>query len=428
MSDIKHYTKEIEELFLQFFMSDIDLYVRCKGIIRGEHYRDVKHKKIIEFLNNYSNEHASLPTRQQILALYDVEINVLERLTEDDRDWFLNEYEKFSRHREMEIVVHGAPDLMNEGRYGEVEANIKTAVSIGLVKDLGTDYFKDPKQRLEDVRNNDGKSSTGWKSLDEKLYGGFERGALNIFAGQSGAGKSVFLQNIAVNWVNKGLNVVYLSLELSEKLCAMRIDAMMTGYGTKDVLKNIDNVVMNINTGKKAHNGSLCIKQLPNGCTANDIRAYIKEYETQKGFKVDAILLDYLDLCMPTNIRVSPSDLFVKDKYVSENLRDLSVELDILFVTASQLNRCLTLDTQVEIESKGTIQIKDIEIGDKIKSHDGYNTVTDVFPITKQDVYEITTKSGKKIRCSGNHIFPSSSGEKTIYEGLKVGDKLHSGG
>jgi hypothetical protein len=42
---------------------------------------------------------------------------------------------------------------------------------------------------------------------------------------------------------------------------------------------------------------------------------------------------------MPVSAKVSPSDLFVKDKYVSEELRNLAKELDIIFVTASQLNR-----------------------------------------------------------------------------------------
>jgi hypothetical protein len=37
--------------------------------------------------------------------------------------------------------------------------------------------------------------------------------------------------------------------------------------------------------------------------------------------------------------KVSPNDLFVKDKYVSEELRNLAKELNVLFVTASQLNR-----------------------------------------------------------------------------------------
>ena len=50
-------------------------------------------------------------------------------------------------------------------------------------------------------------------------------------------------------------------------------------------------------------------------------------------------MVDYLDLLMPVSAKVSPNDLFVKDKYVSEELRNLARELNVLFVTASQLNR-----------------------------------------------------------------------------------------
>jgi hypothetical protein len=42
---------------------------------------------------------------------------------------------------------------------------------------------------------------------------------------------------------------------------------------------------------------------------------------------------------MPVSAKVSPNDLFVKDKYVSEELRNLAKELGVLMVTASQLNR-----------------------------------------------------------------------------------------
>jgi hypothetical protein len=55
--------------------------------------------------------------------------------------------------------------------------------------------------------------------------------------------------------------------------------------------------------------------------------------------KLDFLCVDYLDLLMPVSAKVSPSDLFVKDKYVSEELRNLAKELNVLFVTASQLNR-----------------------------------------------------------------------------------------
>ena len=78
---------------------------------------------------------------------------------------------------------------------------------------------------------------------------------------------------------------------------------------------------------------------MPAQSTVNDIRAYCKELQIQTGVKVDFLCIDYLDLIMPVSAKVSPSDLFVKDKYVSEELRNLAKELNVLFVTASQLNR-----------------------------------------------------------------------------------------
>jgi hypothetical protein len=155
----------------------------------------------------------------------------------------------------------------------------------------------------------------------------------------SGAGKSLFLQNLAVNWAQAGLNVVYLSLELSEALCSMRIDAMHTGFETREVMRNIDDVHIKVRASQQKSHGTLRVKQLKNGCTANDIRAYIKEYEIHSKIKVDAILVDYLDLMMPMSTKISAENLFVKDKYVTEELRNLAVELNTVTVSASQLNR-----------------------------------------------------------------------------------------
>ena len=42
---------------------------------------------------------------------------------------------------------------------------------------------------------------------------------------------------------------------------------------------------------------------------------------------------------MPKSKRISPADLFIKDKYVSEELRNFAVETQMLLATASQLNR-----------------------------------------------------------------------------------------
>ena len=197
------------------------------------------------------------------------------------------------------------------------------------------------------LKDNNGQVSTGWKTLDKKLFGGFNRGELNIFAGGSGAGKSLFLANLGVNWAMEGMNVVYLSFELSEALVAMRIDSMMTDIPTKEIFKDLDGVEMKVKLmGKKS--GALQIKYMPSGKNANDIRSFVKEYEIKNNRKVDVLLIDYLDLMMPMSRKVSPSDLFVKDKFVSEELRNLAMESNTVFVTASQLNRASVEEIELD--------------------------------------------------------------------------------
>ena len=203
---------------------------------------------------------------------------------------------------------------------------------------MGTDYFADPRARLMALKSNNGQNSTGWATLDKKLYGGFNRGELQIFAGGSGSGKSLVMQNLAVNWVQAGLSGVYVTLELSEGLCSMRLDSMVTDTSTQEIFRDLDNVEMKVKmVAKKA--GLLRVKYLPAQSNVNDIRAYVKELQVQTGMRIDFLCVDYLDLIMPVTAKVSPSDLFVKDKYVSEELRNLSKELNVIFVTASQLNR-----------------------------------------------------------------------------------------
>ena len=338
-SEISDYTKEIEDLFITFMMSSPDLFVRCKGITNSKYFDDRQNRDTIAFIEGYSTDFAVIPTSDIIKAVTKKDIFLMDDVSKEHTDWFLREFEKFCRHKALRDAILASPDMLDEGRYGEVEATIKAAVQIALVKDLGTDYYENPKDRLEALRLGKGQISTGWKTVDEKLYGGLNKGEITIFAGQSGAGKSLFLQNLGVNWAIMGYNVIYLSLELSEKLCAMRIDAMHTGYDTREVMRNIDDVHMKLRASQQKNKGSFQIKQLPNGCTSNDIRAFIREYEIYKKVKVDAILVDYLDLMSPASKKISAENMFVKDKYVAEELRNLAVELDILCVSASQLNR-----------------------------------------------------------------------------------------
>jgi archaellum biogenesis ATPase FlaH len=335
--DIKDYNEEVQEMFLRFLISDPSLFSRCQNIVEPEFFNR-KFRPSVELLQNHSTEFNSIPTLVQIQAVGGIDLLPIENITPDHHNWFLREFETFCRHKALEAAIIESTDLLENKDYGTVEEKIKKAVQTGLVKDLGLDYFENPKERLEWIKQQAGATSSGWKGVDQKLYGGMNRGEINIFAAPSGGGKSLFLQNLAVNWVLAGLNCVYISLELSEQLISMRLDAMVSGYGTRDVMKNIDDVDLRVRMKAKGA-GKLRVKQMPSGINTNDIRVFLREYEIECGEKVDCLLVDYLDLMMPISAKISAENLFVKDKYISEELRNLAVERDILHATASQLGR-----------------------------------------------------------------------------------------
>lgn len=331
------YGYDIQRVYLEMMLSDAATFARCQSIFDPLLF-DRKLQPAAKFINEYINDHSIMPTEDIINAATGMNFKITYDLRDEHFDWLLSDFETFTRHKGLERAIIESSDLLEKGEYGPVEDMIKRAVQVGLTKDMGTDYFLDPKARLLKIKDKNGQISTGWKNVDDRLFGGMNRGELNIFAGASGAGKSLFLANLGVNWALAGLNVIYLTLELSEELVSMRIDSMITGIPSREIFKSLDDVEMKVKMiGKKA--GSLQVKYLPSGKTANDLRSYLKEYEIKTGRKADVLLVDYLDLLMPISKKISPADLFIKDKYVSEELRNLAVEKNCIFVTASQLNR-----------------------------------------------------------------------------------------
>tara|TARA_Y100000758_G_scaffold303043_1_gene272737 strand:- start:31 stop:1449 length:1419 start_codon:yes stop_codon:yes gene_type:complete len=331
------YSFDVQKLYLEMLLADAESFARAQNIFNPNSF-DGRLQPIAKFIRTYVDQYKVMPEVDQVNAKHDIKLKTAKDLDPSHFNWLLDEFEKFSRHKALERAILQSADLLEKGDYAPVEDMIKDAVNVGLTRDLGTDYFEDPKGRLEFLKNSSGQVSTGWDNIDKKLFGGFNRGELNIFAGGSGAGKSLFLQNLAVNWALAGLNIVYISFELSEALAAMRIDSMTTNIPTRQVMRSVSDVEMKVRMiAKKA--GRLQLKYLPAGSTIMDVKSYIKELELKNKKKIDGVLIDYLDLMMPKSKKVSPSDLFVKDKYVSEEIRNFAVDTNCLLATASQLNR-----------------------------------------------------------------------------------------
>lgn len=335
--EIKEYKEDMQKLFLEMMVNNPESFIRVQNIYNVENFNRSL-RDAAAFIKDHAEKHKAMPTIEQVNAVCGTTLKPTTGLNEEHYNWFLDEFEGFSKQKELNRAILKSADLLEKGDYAPVEKIIKDAVQIGLVKDIGTDYFHDPRGRLLAIKEGNGQVSTGWPILDKTLFGGMNRGELNIFCGCSGSGKSLFMQNISVNWITAGLNGIYLTLELSEQLTSMRIDSMIANISTREIFKNLDDVELKVGMARKK-SGKFQVKYMNAQSNVNDIRAYIREYQIQKGVKPDFLMVDYLDLLMPAGVKIDPTNLFVKDKYVSEELRSLAKELNVLFITASQFGR-----------------------------------------------------------------------------------------
>lgn len=337
MDESRDWTEEKQKLLIDVILSSDEVFTRCQNILHEKYFIN-KLRPAVRFIMNYADKYSVLPKFEQINAETGLQFVKIENITLQHQDAFLDEIEEFCKNRALADAVISAVDLIDKGNYGEVEKRVREAILISLQSDLGTNYFENPRERLLRIKDKNGQVSTGWKTVDEKLYGGVNRGEITIWTAGSGVGKSLFLQNLAINFVKQGLNAIYLSLELSEELCSMRMDSMLSEVPTKEIFKNLDTVEIKVKqAGNKS--GTLHVKQLPQGSTCNDIKAYLKNYEIETQKRPDALIVDYLDLLFPNNKNIDPGNLFIKDKFVTEELRGLSVEHKLICQSASQLNR-----------------------------------------------------------------------------------------
>lgn len=326
-----------QRLLLEYLVSSPDIFALCSSIIEPKYF-DPELRKAVKFIKGYYQEHNAIPDTNQI----DVETDVVVKtrvITKDQFNYCCTEVETFCKQSAMKEAILAAPDLLDKEDYGTLEANIKNAVTVSLNKDLGVDFFAEARATLTRLLSSGATISTGWADVDEVLFGGLQRGQLVLFSAGSGGGKSITMQNLGLNLVAQGLNVLYLSLELSEELLAERMAYLLSGVGKLQMREKFEEMMYGISEFSSTHTpGKMIFKQMPSGSNVNHFKSYIKEYELRHGHVPDAIIIDYLDLMNPTD-KVSADNVFEKDKRVAEEIRNLGIEYNMIAITASQLNR-----------------------------------------------------------------------------------------
>ena len=328
---------EKQKLLIDYLVSDKDLLATCNSIIKPGYF-DPAVRKVVAFVQDYFEKYKDVPGTELVKAETNVQCKKVEALTKDKHQYTCDEVEKFCRNKAVELAILNSVKLLDKQDFGQIEQSLKDAISVGLVKDLGLDYFANPEARLRDTELTMKPISTGWPELDEHIGGGLFRQELTLFMANSGVGKSIMLTNLSANVLKQGYNVVYITLELAEKIVAKRIDSMFTSVSQKNILQNIPKVSHELERIREK-SGRLFVKRMRESTTnAKHVVSYLKEFQDINGITPDLLVVDYLDIMAPVQ-KIAADNLFGKDKYLSEEIRAVGFDFDCAIASASQMGR-----------------------------------------------------------------------------------------
>lgn len=164
---------------------------------------------------------------------------------------------------------------------------------------------------------------------------------------------SLWMQNFAVKSANSGHNVLYITLEMSERKVMKRVGAMRLRIPINDydkVSKNTEEIKRKIENLKNGPNGisddifekkvgKIITKFWAAGtATINDFDNYIQKLKEKKGIKIDLIIVDYITLIATQKGSVGDS-LYTKGKTLAEGLRAIAAKYNCPVITGVQVSK-----------------------------------------------------------------------------------------
>jgi len=268
------------------------------------------------------NEATRKQVRNYFARIYEQDVDGAEYIKETALD--------FCRKQHLKAAMIKCVPLLEESSFDEIAKIINDSLKLGLNNDFGHDYVKDFETRYQIQARN--AISTGWKELDSICKDGLGRGELGVVIAPTGAGKSMVLVHLGAHAVTQGKTVVHYTLELSEESVGNRYDSCIS----KVPLGSLHSFKEMIYEKVQDVAGQLIIKEYPTkSATTNNLRNHLQKL-SQKGIKVDMIIVDYGDLLKPAlSHRERRHDL----QSIYEELRALAQEFRCPAWTASQTNR-----------------------------------------------------------------------------------------
>lgn len=355
MTSFEKFGQNFQSKILHHLVTDSEFALQIIEILKPEFFSHETHQTIYRIVLSWNRKYESLPSfdniRTLVMKLYKDDditsefmenfVNELEFKTQTmDKAHVIDEAVEFCKQQAFKNAILTSVDLLKNEKYDDIYAIIQGATSAGIKKDIGHDYFTDVNKRLMEQRF---PVPTGWRMMDMEIAGGLAAGELGLILAGTGVGKSMILAHFAAEAFKAGKNVLYYTLELSEKMVGLRLDAKLAGIPLTNLLTDTGGALRNRVTNelnkikkKHPHNPRLIIKEYPTKTASiQTIKNHILTLQND-GFKPDIILVDYADLLKATD-RYSDKRFELESN--TEQLRGLAGIYQVPVWSASQTNR-----------------------------------------------------------------------------------------
>ena len=299
-------------------------------------------------------------------------------------DWLIPETEKYIQKVAMYnatsriIQIQTNADLPPEQRnrkiqdVGAIPDIMRDALSVCFDSSVGHNWMDDYEARWLSYQNKTRKIPFKLSILNRITKGGAENATLNILLAGSNVGKSLGLCTLAADYLQTGKNVLYITMEMAEEVCAKRIDANLLDVTLDDIDDgkiSYPEYKSKMERWRKANVlGQLYIKQYATGgANANTFRALINELKLKKGFVPDVIIIDYLGICGSCRIKQYTENSYTLVKAIAEELRALAFDTNTLIWSAAQTTRggwdASDMSMSDVAESAGLVHTADFMLG-----------------------------------------------------------------
>ena len=351
----------METVILKNLVLNEDYSRKVVPFLQEEYFQDKAERTVFNIVSKFLLKYNNIPTKDAVLislgddkTLADSEFKKCVAISDEmykegeksDTEWLVEHTEKFCKEKAIYNGIMASIGII-EGKDKEQTQNaipeiMSKALSVSFDTRVGHDFFEDVDERYEYYHRVEERVPFDLEMLNLITGGGVRKKTLNVVMAASGVGKSAFLCHHAAACLTQNLNVLYITLEMSEEEIAKRIDANLLDTDIhvleKMPLAMYENKVNNL---KKTCRGKLIIKEYPTAAAnVTHFRNLMEELKIKKKFKPDIIIVDYLNICSCARFKMGNGmNSYTYVKGIAEELRGLAKQFNVPLWSATQVNR-----------------------------------------------------------------------------------------